>query len=88
MEFYKHSLKILRQLSFAQPVRAIGVYAGRVQLNENVSRSLLEEDKENEKVLSVMDKVNNRYGEDVVTRASLSGRKLKEIVSGMGRDKF
>jgi len=88
MDFYKHSLKILRQLNFGQPVRAIGVYAGKVQLNKNVSRSLLEEDKENEKILSAMDKVNNRYGEDVVTRASLSGRKLKEIVSGMGRDKF
>jgi len=80
--------KILSQLNLHQPVRAIGVYVGRVQRDTNVPMSLLPEDAVNEKILSAMDKVNSRYGSDVVTRARLAGTKMKEIVSGMGRDKF
>lgn len=48
----------------------------------------MNEDKINEKILAAMDTVNNRFGEDVVTRARLAGTKLKEVVSGMGRKKF
>lgn len=80
--------KILDQLDLRQPVRAIGVYVGRVQRESNVSASLLPEDTVNDKILSAMDAVNGRYGADVVTRARLAGTKIKEIVSGMGRDKF
>jgi len=79
---------ILRQLDIRQPIRAIGVYVGRVQRLTNVPVSLLPEDKLNDKILSAMDSVNKRYGTNVVTRARLTGVKIKEIVSGMGRDKF
>jgi DNA polymerase-4 len=80
--------KILKQLNIVHPVRAIGVYMGRVQRESNVTTSLLPEDALNEKILSAMDSVNGRYGADVLTRARLAGTKMKEIVSGMGRDKF
>lgn len=86
--FYKKSLEILDSIYLKQPVRAIGVYAGRVQKSQNVPMSILTEDKMNEKILNTMDGVNNRFGEDVITRGRLTGVKLKEIVSGMGRDKF
>jgi len=86
--FYHQVLKVLADMNIRSPVRAIGVYAGSVQLTRNVTRSLLDEDQTDEKVLSTMDKVNNRYGVNVVKRASLSGSKLKQVVSGMGRKKF
>jgi DNA polymerase-4 len=79
---------ILGQIVLRQPVRAIGVYVGRVQRAENVTASLLPDDVVNDKILSAMDSVNNKYGINVVTRARLAGVKIKEIVSGLGRDKF
>jgi hypothetical protein len=48
----------------------------------------LPEDKLNQQILETMDSINNRYGEDVITRGVLTGVKLKEVVSGMGRKKF
>jgi hypothetical protein len=88
LEIYPVCLKILANLSVREPVRAIGVYIGQTQLAKNISKSFLPEDAVNEKILSAMDKANNRFGDDVVTRASLAGTKLKEVVSGMGRKKF
>lgn len=88
MEMNGTCLKILKQIKVVSPVRAIGVYIGDVQLAKNVSQSMMPEDKLNEKILQAMDAVNNRFGEDVLTRATLAGTKLKEVVSGMGRKKF
>ena len=88
VEIYEAASKILSQLSPRAPVRAIGVYVSSVQRETNISRSFLSDDMVNDKILSTMDAVNNRFGEKVVTRARLTGVKLKEIVSGMGRDKF
>jgi len=82
------ALRILSVLDLRQPVRAIGVYAGNIQRSKNVPVSLLPEDAINDKILAAMDAANDRFGEDVVTRARLTGTKIKEIVSGMGRDKF
>ena len=79
---------ILDGIDRRQPVRAIGVYIGRIQRANNVPMSLLPEDTINDKILFAMDSVNGRYGSNVVTRARLAGVKIKEIVSGMGRDKF
>ena len=79
---------ILDKLDLRQPVRAITIYVGRVQRLTNVPMSLLPEDATNDKILAAMDLVNNRYGTNVVTRARLTGVKIKEVVSGMGRDKF
>lgn len=88
LEMYEEALKILKKLKIISPVRAIGVYVGKVQKKENISKSLLAEDQQNEKILSAMDAVNNRFGADVVTRGRLVKTKLKEVVSGMGRKKF
>lgn len=87
-EIAEAAQKILRSLSLHQPVRAIGVYVGIIQREKNTPISLLPEDVINDKILAAMDAVNDRFGEDVVTRARLTGTKIKEIVSGMGRDKF
>ena len=79
---------ILAKVALREPVRAIGVYVGKVSRRTNLPQSLLPEDATNDKILAAMDAVNNKYGDDVVTRARLTGTKMKEIVSGMGRDKF
>jgi DNA polymerase-4 len=88
LEIYPVCLKILESFIIREPVRQIGVYIGQVQLAKNIPKSWLEEDLVNDKILSAMDATNNRFGEDVVVRASLAGTKLKEVVSGMGRKKF
>jgi DNA polymerase IV len=88
VEIYDAAVKILLSLSLTAPVRAIGVNVTKIQREGNVPRSLLEEDTVNDKILAAMDAVNNRFGDTVVTRARLVGTKIKEVVSGMGRDKF
>lgn len=88
VEIYDAAIKILESLALKEPVRAIGVNVTRIQRTSNISVSLLPEDAVNDKILSAMDAVNNRFGETVVTRARLAGTKIKEVVSGMGRDKF
>ncbi len=87
-EIAEAAMKILDSLDLRQPVRAIGVYVGTIQRTGHVPASLLPEDATNDKILAAMDAVNDRFGEDVITRARLTGTKIKEIVSGMGRDKF
>ena len=88
LEVYRAACNTLEKLDLRQPVRAIGVYVGQVQMAKNTTRSFLGEDELNDKILRTMDAVNNRFGEDAITRATLAGVKLKEIVSGFGRKKF
>ncbi len=88
VEVYDAAVKILELLDLRAPVRAIGVYAAQIQRDSHTTASLLPEDTINDKILAAMDAVNNRFGETVVTRARLAGVKIKEVVSGMGRDKF
>jgi len=88
VEIYDAAVRVLDELSLRAPVRAIGVYVSQVQRESYTTASLLPEDAVSDKILSAMDMVNNRFGETVVTRARLAGTKIKEIVSGMGRDKF
>lgn len=87
-DIYKQALVILAKLKITEPVRAVGVWVGQVQPAKNVPQNLFPEDKRNERVIRVMDQVNNKYGELVVTRAIITGRKIKEVVSGLGRKKF
>lgn len=88
LDFYNYAMKIFNQINLRQPVRAIGAYTGRVQLNKNVPLSFLPEDIEKEKQLKVCDEINNKFGEDTITRGNIANSKLKEVVSGMGRKKF
>lgn len=88
LTFYKYATDVLVKINIKQPVRAIGVYAGKVKKSEYVPMSFLPEDVENEKIIKTIDAINNKYGEDIITRGELVGMKLKEIVSGMGRNKF
>jgi DNA polymerase IV len=86
-EIYKAAEAILDTVSFAQPVRAVGVYVSDVQPAQNVPNVMFAEDKLNEKITETLDAVNNKYGELVLTRAVVGGMRVKEVVSGLGRKK-
>ena len=88
IEIYDAGVSIMNTLNIRAPVRAIGVLVSGVQKKSNITMSFLDSDMLNEKILNTMDTINNRFGETVITKARLTGTKIKEIVSGMGRDKF
>lgn len=69
-----------------KPIRAMGVYVTRI--SKNVPRYLFEEDKKKERIVQIMDDVNNRFGEDTLFKGTLLNFPFKKIVSGMGRKKF
>jgi DNA polymerase IV len=87
-EIYKAAEKIVDGFSLKEPVRAIGIWVAEVQPAKNVPRNLLDADKTEEKIVATIDAVNNKYGEMVVTRAVVTGMKIKQVVSGLGRKKF
>lgn len=87
-EIYKAAERILDNLTFSQPVRAVGVYVTDVQPAKHTPGLMFAEDKLNEKITATLDAVNNKYGELVLTRAVVGGMKIKEVVSGLGRKKF
>ncbi|MCL5093875.1 MAG: DNA polymerase IV [Patescibacteria group bacterium] len=83
-EFEKAESRSARRASIG--IRAIGVYV--TSITKNAPLSLFPEDKRDQKILEVMDLVNNRFGEDILLRGKILGFPLKRIVSGMGRKKF
>jgi DNA polymerase-4 len=87
-EIYKAAEAIIDSFSLREPVRAIGIWVAEVQKSQNVPMSLFAEDKTEEKIVSTIDAVNNKYGQMVLTRASVTGMRIKEVVSGLGRKKF
>jgi DNA polymerase-4 len=87
-EIYKAAEEIIEGFSLKEPVRALGIWVAEIQPARNVPQTLLEGDKTEEKIVATIDAVNNKYGEMVLTRAVVTGMKIKEVVSGLGRKKF
>lgn len=87
-EIFKAAEAILKATTLSQPVRAVGIYVTDIQPAQNVPAVMFKEDQINEKITATLDAVNNKYGELVLTRAVVSGMKIKEVVSGLGRKKF
>lgn len=85
-EIYSTATKILDALNIWQPVRAMGVYVTRI--SKDVPYPLFEKDRQRERIVEMMDEVNNKYGEDTLFKGVLLDFPFKEIVSGMGRKKF
>jgi DNA polymerase IV len=87
-EIYKAAEGIIDSFNLSEPVRAIGIWVAEVQPAKNVPRNLLQSDISEEKIVETIDAVNNKYGEMILTRAVVSGMRIKEVVSGLGRKKF
>ncbi len=85
-EIFRAASEILDTLNIWQPVRAMGVYVKRI--TKDVPYSLFEKDRKGEKMLEMMDEINNKYGEETLFKGTLLNFPFKKIVSGMGRKKF
>ncbi|MDD3480666.1 MAG: DNA polymerase IV [Patescibacteria group bacterium] len=87
-EIFTYANRLLSEMNLRAPVRAIGVRVSDVQPEKNVPYSLFPEDKKEEEIIKTIDKVNDQYGDMVLTRAKVTEMKLKEVVSGLGRKKL
>lgn len=87
-EIYKSAEKIIDSFVLHEPIRAIGIWVSEVQKSQFVPFSLFPDDRMEERIVSTIDTVNNKYGQMVLTRGSVAGLKIKEVVSGLGRKKF
>ena len=81
-EIYKICRIILESIEYLKAVRMIGVSLSGLVKKENTTRSLIPKQLKIEKSLSAQDKINNRYGEMVITRAEFLNQNLKERVGG------
>lgn len=85
-EIYKVAGKIIESFHYRGAVRLVGVsVSGLVQ--DYYQLSFLPEDRRRERLVAVLDQVNDKYGEFTVGRASLMKSKLNKGVSGMGVNK-
>jgi DNA polymerase-4 len=81
-EIYKICRIILESIERVKAVRMIGISLSGLVKKENTTRSLIPLRQKIEKSLSAQDKINNRYGEMVITRAEFLNQNLKERVGG------
>ncbi|MCX6827644.1 MAG: DNA polymerase IV [candidate division Zixibacteria bacterium] len=81
-EIYKICRTILESIEYLKAVRMIGVSLSGLIKKENTTRSLIPLRQKIEKSLFAQDKINNRYGEMVITRAEFLNFDLKERVGG------
>lgn len=86
LEIYQIALQILQGIQLRKSVRMVGVAVSNIFHTKQ--SSLLLPFRKKEKLFSVLDKINSRFGEWTITRASLlSTRKLVEDICGEGRKK-
>ena len=85
-EIYKEACRILEQWAFPESVRMIGIQCS--QLVKNYGQlSFLKPTIKQEKLIHVMDKINEKYGEFTVMRGLILNTKLKTHVGGFVEDK-
>ena len=84
-EIFKEADRILDGLPINKPVRAIGITVSDIQKSQYVPQSLLPEDNLEEKIVEIVDAVNNKYGETILRRGVHANMEIKKVVSGLGR---
>jgi len=85
-EIYKTAREIIESFHYRGAVRLVGVsVSGLVQ--DYYQLSFLPEDRRREKLVAVLDQVNDKYGEFTVGRASLMEARVNKGVSGMGANR-
>lgn len=77
-DIYKHSKQILDEFYQNEPIRLIGIRLDDLTEVKIVQTSLFEETSEkSEKLESVMDEINKKYGKEVLKRASHIEKQVK-----------
>lgn len=77
-DIYKHSKQILDEFYQKEPIRLIGIRLDDLTEVKIVQTSLFEETSEkSEKLESVMDEINKKYGKEVLKRASHIEKQVK-----------
>lgn len=77
-DIYKHSKQILEEFYQNEPIRLIGIRLDDLTEVKIVQTSLFEETSEkSEKLESIMDEINNKYGKEVLKRASHIEKQVK-----------
>jgi DNA polymerase-4 len=75
-EIYNRALKLIL-LPFQKPVRLIGIsLSGFIKCVDQIS--LIEHSENKKKAIAAMDKINDKFGEFKITRASILHNKLRE----------
>ena len=70
-EIYEECRKLLSQLHQSRAVRLIGIQTSKLVEKDEIQMSLFDKqtDKKQEKIENVMDKLKNKYGYEMITRA-------------------
>ena len=77
-DIYKHSKQILDEFYQNEPIRLIGIRLDDLTEVKIVQTSLFEETSEkSEKLESIMDEINKKYGKEVLKRASHIEKQVK-----------
>jgi len=83
-EIYRIATQMLEKIKDPKPVRLIGVGLRNLSPKKTTSFSLLTIDRQKEQIVKTMDKINDRFGEFMLFRASLADikDKIQEIPDG------
>ncbi|MEI6040192.1 MAG: DNA polymerase IV, partial [Candidatus Berkelbacteria bacterium] len=84
---YQIGLLILARHKITKPIRAVGINISNIKKQTDTPNLLLIDDIKSQKTIKATDKINNRYGEFTIFRASLT--KIKDKVQNIpdGRNK-
>ncbi len=84
-QIYTTALKIKEKLGFPPSPTMVGVRASKLKDRASLPRPLLPDRRSREKLLEVMDQVNEEYGEDTIYFAAQSG--AKDLLPSVGEFK-
>ena len=85
-EIYRVAREIIESFHYMGSVRLVGVSVSKL-VKGVYQLSFLPKDQNREELVNTVDKINNRYGEFTVGRASLMRAKMTKGTSGMGANR-
>lgn len=71
LKFFEAAFRIFNQIWVRQPIRMVGVCVSNLKPNKPVNLTFLEDELRQQKIVQVLDKVNDQFGEFVLRRGIL-----------------
>jgi len=86
-QIYLLAKNLLKKCFTGKPIRLIAVSMTNIKPSKNISQAVLPLDQQNDHILKMLDKINNRYGEFTIFRANLT--QIKDRIENIpdGRNK-